>query len=454
MLSCVVNSRHTLHLASPATALPSLPRARRAKGTPRSLQSPLLLRCAPTETLLFLCPSCRYGVCLSQRGGYTPLPPTDRGTRVSYSFRINTCKSVSKQTTLTPFRMNTYEKKGGGWGVSISSTPQDWPGLKPGPTLGGRYAAEFSESRLVSVGGAEDVTVKREEGEEEAGEGDKRKFPSSYAEQRRNLFPFRSRPNRWFLVTRGWLLSDALSSRPADGTRGLRPRAGRRGGRWILREIKTVQHAVRFRIAVIQRRQAEERLAELEQAHVRVKHLRDVSALGVRAEHQTADARPVTELSAVEGRMRAGVLPKLDVWRINMVKPAAPVIPSNEDGALRPQPTLNDGIHLVHRPLHAGCHVANQRVAAPVGRVRGMLAGVMGSVETRDSGKIRCGCILYKLAGTQARPPVEALDKIESIPAVVPPSPVHLVKTGRQRRQTEQRATYRKPVPTRVINER
>src|ERR1700731_5495880 len=30
------------------------------------------------------------------------------------TFRINTCKSVSKQTTLTPFRMNTYAKPGGG----------------------------------------------------------------------------------------------------------------------------------------------------------------------------------------------------------------------------------------------------------------------------------------------------------------------------------------------------
>src|SRR5712691_13192952 len=28
-------------------------------------------------------------------------------------FRINTCKSVSKQRTLTPFRMNTCEKRGG-----------------------------------------------------------------------------------------------------------------------------------------------------------------------------------------------------------------------------------------------------------------------------------------------------------------------------------------------------
>src|SRR6266478_3113957 len=31
-------------------------------------------------------------------------------------FRINTCKSVSKQTTLSTFRINTYEKTGG-WGI-------------------------------------------------------------------------------------------------------------------------------------------------------------------------------------------------------------------------------------------------------------------------------------------------------------------------------------------------
>src|SRR5260370_17866404 len=29
---------------------------------------------------------------------------------------MNTCKSVSKQRTLTPFRMNTYEKQGGAGG--------------------------------------------------------------------------------------------------------------------------------------------------------------------------------------------------------------------------------------------------------------------------------------------------------------------------------------------------
>jgi hypothetical protein len=33
--------------------------------------------------------------------------------RLSMFFRMNTCKSVSKQGTLTTFRMNTYEKTGG-----------------------------------------------------------------------------------------------------------------------------------------------------------------------------------------------------------------------------------------------------------------------------------------------------------------------------------------------------
>jgi hypothetical protein len=35
-------------------------------------------------------------------------------------FIINTCKSVSKQTTLTTFRINTYKKTGG---TSVRTTP-------------------------------------------------------------------------------------------------------------------------------------------------------------------------------------------------------------------------------------------------------------------------------------------------------------------------------------------
>src|SRR6266478_2566313 len=44
-------------------------------------------------------------------GGSRLSPLSDRSSML---FRINTCKSVSKQTTLTSFRINTYEKRGGG----------------------------------------------------------------------------------------------------------------------------------------------------------------------------------------------------------------------------------------------------------------------------------------------------------------------------------------------------
>src|SRR5258708_18707121 len=45
------------------------------------------------------------------RTGFPHLRP--RPLTSSISFRINTCKSVSKQTTLTLFRINTYEKHRG-----------------------------------------------------------------------------------------------------------------------------------------------------------------------------------------------------------------------------------------------------------------------------------------------------------------------------------------------------
>src|SRR6266851_6514753 len=44
-----------------------------------------------------------------------------RGTEALTTFRINTCKSVSKQRTLTSFRINTCEKpRGGGTPLTAS----------------------------------------------------------------------------------------------------------------------------------------------------------------------------------------------------------------------------------------------------------------------------------------------------------------------------------------------
>src|SRR5712691_4408748 len=52
-----------------------------------------------------------------RRPASTALTPAMQSAPPLSTFRINTCKSVSKQRTLTSFRMNTCEKGGGG-GVS------------------------------------------------------------------------------------------------------------------------------------------------------------------------------------------------------------------------------------------------------------------------------------------------------------------------------------------------
>ena len=70
--------------------------------------------------------------------GATPPPKffSPRATRHSplalTPFRINTCKSVSKQTTLSSFRINTYEKHRGGGGPLPPTTHRPLPTL---PTL-------------------------------------------------------------------------------------------------------------------------------------------------------------------------------------------------------------------------------------------------------------------------------------------------------------------------------
>ncbi len=43
-----------------------------------------------------------------------PLPDLHNFSAPANTFRMNTCKSVSKQRTLSPSRMNTYAKTGGG----------------------------------------------------------------------------------------------------------------------------------------------------------------------------------------------------------------------------------------------------------------------------------------------------------------------------------------------------
>jgi len=54
-------------------------------------------------------------------------PPLTTHSLLS-TFRMNTCKSVSKQSTLTTFRMNTYAKRGGGGTATpVSATHYSHP---------------------------------------------------------------------------------------------------------------------------------------------------------------------------------------------------------------------------------------------------------------------------------------------------------------------------------------
>ena len=69
----------------------------------------------------------RTAIHAAPRAAYDP----SRSLQISpaSTFRINTCKTVSKQTTLTSFGMNTYGKTGGGggycyqWVVRIADHP-------------------------------------------------------------------------------------------------------------------------------------------------------------------------------------------------------------------------------------------------------------------------------------------------------------------------------------------
>src|SRR5712664_454033 len=71
------------------------------------------------------------------------------------TFRINTCKSVSKQRTLTIFRINTCEKQGGGglelYAVSRPTSPACLEPALPIHTTLHRTALSGSSSRISST---------------------------------------------------------------------------------------------------------------------------------------------------------------------------------------------------------------------------------------------------------------------------------------------------------------
>ena len=61
--------------------------------------------------------------------------PLDRSWVCVSTFRMNTCKSVSIQTALTTFRMNTYVKQGGGGGTRRALAHNKKEGANFAPSL-------------------------------------------------------------------------------------------------------------------------------------------------------------------------------------------------------------------------------------------------------------------------------------------------------------------------------
>src|SRR5256884_6617627 len=79
---------------------------------------------------------------------------------------------------------------------------------------------------------------------------------------------------------------------------------------------------------------------------------------GIRAQDQARDPRSIPELRAVG--------PFLDQRWLDMVEPAAPVVPGDEDDRVAPQTALDDGIHLVGGPFLAGLDRFDRMVAQPL----------------------------------------------------------------------------------------
>ena len=113
-------------------------------------------------------PKCNYGTPGWGLPRFTFQPPTTHYPLLTThspltTFRINTCKSVSKQSTLTIFRMNTYAKQGEGGGrpkISFFSStlralnpqnPAGWPSALRWPTKKRRRTMGASAAVLALV---------------------------------------------------------------------------------------------------------------------------------------------------------------------------------------------------------------------------------------------------------------------------------------------------------------
>lgn len=187
----------------------------------------------------------------------------------------------------------------------------------------------------------------------------------------------------------------------------------------MLGEIEAVCHIICSGISRIEWLEAKRRLAKFDQAHVGVKHIGDISAFSIRTEHRTTHARPVAELCPIA--------PLFYVRRLDVIEPAAPVVPGDEDSCAGPESTLDNSVDLSYCPrLSLGNDFP------------GMFAQASGCVDPRDGWQVPCRCIHRELLKPDTRTmSPQTRNEVECIPPVVPPVKPGTFQAGRERWQIE-----------------
>src|SRR5260370_39730639 len=125
------------------------------------------------------------------------------------------------------------------------------------------------------------------------------------------------------------------------------------------------------------------------------------------------------------------VRPFFSFWRSNVIVPAAPIIPGDEDRGLRPQTALDDSVHLAHAPLHTVGDVPDRRIRPFILRDGRMLAELARRVDPRNGRKLSAGGIRSALSGRKLRPSRQSFDHSESLAARIAPGKSGGVQTGR-----------------------
>jgi hypothetical protein len=194
-----------------------------------------------------------------------------------------------------------------------------------------------------------------------------------------------------------------------------------------LGEVETVRHAIGRCVSRIQSRQTEDGLTKFDEADVGVQSFRDIPGSGIGTQDQTADPTAIAELCTVR--------PFFHFRRIDMIIPAAPIIPSDEDRSLRPQTAFNYGVHLGDGPLHAVGDISDWRIRTLIPRVGRMLTERVRRVDPGNGGKSSRGGVCGELSGGKLGPCRQSFNESERVATIVGPCKAGGVKAGRQGRK-------------------